>query len=209
MRWASAVVLTVLVAGGAPAVGVPSPDMPSHPAEPAVSEPATRASAKKPCRTPDQPFNPTSIAVPRVIGPMRVLAVGRDTAGVPKPPPLTARGKWQFAWDAQSRIRPGTPHGVVRLSAHTYPRAYGLALGNRLLAHLRTGATLMARGSDGQRMCYRVAKRISVPANQPVPAYYSSRGHPRLAIVVCSGVRRGPGDWSHRTVWFAVARTHG
>jgi hypothetical protein len=52
-------------------------------------------------------------------------------------------------------------------------------------------------------MCYRVVKRISVRAKQPVPAYYDSGGRPLLAIAVCSGVRRGPGDWSHRTIWFA------
>jgi hypothetical protein len=33
--------------------------------------------------------------------------------------------------------------------------------------------------------------------------YYSSTGPSRLAILVCSGRRRGPGDWSHRTIWFA------
>lgn len=212
-RWASAVVLAALVAGGAPAAGVPAPDwleIQTSPPEPSASGLASRASNAA-CHTPDHPFNPTSIAIPRVIGPTRVLALGRDGAGVPKPPPLTETGKWAFAWDKQSHIRPGTPHGVVRLSAHTYPRdgSYGLALGNQLLDHLRNGTTLVASGSDGQRMCYRVAKRISVPSDQPLPAYYSSRGHPRLAIVVCSGVRRGPGDWSHRTVWFAVARSHG
>ena len=52
-------------------------------------------------------------------------------------------------------------------------------------------------------MCYQVAKRISVRAEQSVPSYYDSNGRPLLAILVCSGVRRGPGDWSHRTIWFA------
>jgi hypothetical protein len=140
-----------------------------------------------------------------VVGPTRVLALGRDAHGVPKPPPLTDRGKWQFGWDRESHIRAGSPRGVVRLTAHTYPRdgSYGLALGNRLLTWLRVGATLAVAGPKGKRMCYRVVRRVSVRAEQSVPSYYDSSGRPRLAILVCSGVRRGPGDWSHRTIWFA------
>jgi hypothetical protein len=94
---------------------------------------------------------------------------------------------------------------VVRLAAHTYPRdgSYGLALGNRLLKKLHVGATLEVAGRAHKRMCYQVVRRISVRAEQSVPAYYDSNGRPLLAILVCSGVRRGPGDWSHRTIWFA------
>jgi hypothetical protein len=158
------------------------------------------------CRTAQQPFTPTSVTIPRVVGPTKVLARGRDRRGVPLPPPLTDRGKWEFAWDKASRIRPGTSQGVVRMTAHTYPRdgRYGLALGNRLLARLHTGDALVVSGAHGERLCYRVARRIKVRAEQSVPAYYASSGRPRLAILVCSGTRRGPGDWSHRTIWFAV-----
>jgi hypothetical protein len=140
-----------------------------------------------------------------VVGRTRVLALGRDSNGVPKTPPLTDKGKWEFGWDRGSRTRPGSRHGVVRLNAHTYPRdgSYGLALGNRLLTRLHTGDLLVATGRDDDRLCYQVTRRIRVRAEQSVPAYYSSNGHPRLAILVCSGIRRGPGDWSHRTIWFA------
>ena len=169
---------------------------------------AVGASAEKPgatCTQPEHPFTPTSLVIPRVVGATRVLALGRDRDGVPKTPPLTDRGKWEFGWDKESHIRAGSPHGVVRLNAHTYPRdgSYGLALGNRLLSRLHVGATLVVRGRDDARLCYRVTKRVSVRAEQSVPAYYSSGGPPRLAILVCSGIRRGPGDWSHRTIWFA------
>ena len=117
------------------------------------------------------------------------------------------------------RLGQAVPHparqrsGVVRLTAHTYPRdgSYGLALGNRLLTKLRIGSTLVVSGHAGARMCYRVTKRVDIRANQTLPAYYDAGGRPRLAILVCSGVRRGPGDWSHRTIWFAqpVAAPHG
>jgi hypothetical protein len=172
------------------------------PVGPAAAQVVSRTAA---CRTPEHAFTPASITIPRVVGPTRVLALGRNRNGVPKTPPLTDRGKWEFGWDKESRIRAGSPHGVVRLNAHTYPRdgSYGLALGNRLLTRLRVGATLVVTGRGEQRMCYRVVRRIRVRAEQSVPAYYASSGRPLLAILVCSGVRRGPGDWSHRTIWFA------
>ena len=177
-------------------------------AAPAPTAAATRtstASRATTCPAPDRPFTPMSITIPRVVGATRVLALGRDQHGVPKTPPLTDRGKWEFGWDKQSHIRAGSQHGVVRLAAHTYPRdgSYGLALGNRLLKKLRVGATLVVAGPEGRRMCYRVARQVFVLAEQSVPAYFDSSGRPLLAILVCSGVRRGPGDWSHRTIWFA------
>jgi hypothetical protein len=192
---AAGIVLGVALAasGTAPGVG---------PAQ-AEAEAAARA---KPCRQVDHGFTPTWLRIPHVIGRTRVLARGRDRRGVPRPPPLTDRGKWQFAWDKASGIRPGGPRGVVRLTAHTYPRdgSYGLALGNRLLSRLRPGARLVVSGRDGQRLCYRVTRRVRVRAEGSFSEYYSSTGRSRLAILACSGKRRGPGDWSHRTIWYAV-----
>ncbi len=158
----------------------------------------------KTCPQVDRQFTPRSLAIPQVIGRTRVLALGRDRRGVPRPPPLTDRGKWQFAWDKDSRIRPGGRRGVVRLTAHTYPRFAGLALGNRLVAQLHRRAVLVVTGSHGQRLCYKVVRRESVRAERSLSSYYSSTGPSRLAILVCSGKRRGPGDWSHRTIWYAV-----
>jgi len=168
-----------------------------------VGSAASAASAA--CSAPDRPFTPTSVTIPRVVGSTRVLALGRDRNGVPKTPPLTHRGKWEFGWDKESHIRPGSRHGVVRLTAHTYPRdgSYGLALGNRLLTRLHVGDLLVAGGGNGRQLCYRVTKRVRIRADRTLPAYYASSGRPRLAILVCSGIRRGPGDWSHRTIWFA------
>jgi hypothetical protein len=172
---------------------------------PAVAAPGAHPGARTTtCGQVDEPFTPKELSIPRVVGRTRVLALGRDRRGVPRPPPLTNKGKWEFAWDKDSKIRAGSPHGVVRLTAHTYPRFAGLALGNRLLSRLRTGARLSVSGPDGEQLCYRVVKRVSVPAAQSVPAYYTSAGPPRLAILVCSGKRRGPGDWSRRTIWFAA-----
>lgn len=157
------------------------------------------------CAQVDRGFRPTSLAIDGVVGSTRVLALGQDQHGIPRPPPLTERGKWQFAWDKASGVRPGGPEGVVRLTAHTYPRdgSYGSALGNLLLARLRTDAQLEVSGAGGERLCYRVTRRVEVPANASLSGYYDTTGPPRLAILVCSGKRRGPGDWSHRTIWYA------
>jgi hypothetical protein len=186
-----------VVLAGAYAAPATAPAVAGSPAASSSSRPAG-------CPTPDQAFTPRSITIPKVVGRTRVLALGRDRNGVPKTPPLTDRGKWQFGWDKLSHIRPGSAHGVVRLTAHTYPRFAGLALGNRLLSKLRRGALLVAKGEKGQKLCYRVSKVVHVRAEQSSPAYYDDSGAPQLAILVCSGVRRGPGDWSQRTIWFAT-----
>jgi hypothetical protein len=151
-------------------------------------------------------FRPAALSIPGAVGSTRVLARGQDKHGIPRPPPLTRRGRWQLAWDKAAGVRPGDPRGVVRLTAHTYPRggSQGPALGNLLLTRLRTGARLVVSGVDGERLCYRVARRVRVPASASLSGFYATTGSPRLAILVCSGKRRGPGDWSHRTVWYAV-----
>lgn len=159
------------------------------------------------CAQVDRGFRPTSLTIPGVVGSTKVLALGQDQHGVPRPPPLTERGKQQFAWDKAAGVSPGDPEGVVRLTAHTYPRdgSSGPALGNRLLARLRTGAELEVSGAGGVSLCYQVTRRVQVKATAKasLSGYYDTTGPPRLAILVCSGSRRGPGDWTHRTIWYA------
>jgi hypothetical protein len=148
-------------------------------------------------------FAPRTLTIPGVVKTTKVLARGQDRNGVPLAPPLTAKGKWQFAWDKKSHIGAASAYGVTRLTAHTYPKSAGLALGNRLLARLHRGSILVLAGAGGRVACYHVTKTMSVRATRTVPAYYANSGAPRLAILVCSGVRRGPGNWTKRTIWFA------
>lgn len=184
---------------------LPTPASAAPDASVASVIPAPGRAAAAGCGPVDHAFRPTSITIRGVVGATRVLARGRDRHGVPKPPPLTTRGKRQFAWD--KTIRAGARHGVVRLTAHTYPAWAGKALGNRLLQRLRKGAVIVVAGPGGERLCYRVTQRRSVRATRSVPAYYDSSGPARLAILVCSGTRRGPGDWTRRTIWFAAPFT--
>ncbi len=170
--------------------GVAQPLMPS--AYPAVPDR---------CPEPDRAFAPKVVQMPGVLKASTVLALKRDRRGVPRTPPLTDRGKWQFAWDKPANIRPGMHRGNVKLNAHTYPD--GSALGNRLLRELHVDQLIVVLGADGQRLCYQVTRRFQVSGDRGYPPYYSTTGAPRLAILVCSGRRRGPGDWSHRTIWYA------
>jgi hypothetical protein len=128
-----------------------------------------------------------------------VLALGYDARGVPGVPPLTSEGKTEFAWLPQ--VHPGASAGNVLLNAHTWPD--GTALGNHLLGGLQTGGRIVVRSSGGSLLCYRVTDRVEVLATASVPEYFATSGPPQLAIVVCSGIRRGPGDWTHRTIWYA------
>ena len=158
---------------------------------------------RKTCAEADHPFTPTTISVAGVARAVPVIAPPRDSAGVPGVPPLTTAGAHMFAWDPEQHVRPGDGHGHVLLNAHTWPD--GSALGNQLLAGLHKGDRIVVRG-DGARQCYRVTKRVEVPAADGYPPYYAKSGPPRLAIIVCSGRRLGPGEWENRTIWFAAPR---
>ena len=204
LHGARAVLAAGVVLAVAPAASGTAPwHVPGPPAHTATT------SSHAPCVPTDTAFTPRVLVVDGLPGPTEILGRGQDRDGVPKPPPLSGRGRWQLAWDKDSGVRPGGPHGVVRLTAHTYPRdvrhggAPAPALGNLLLARLRTGARLEVEGSAGQRLCYRVTRRQRVRAAASLSGYYDTTGSPRLAILVCSGRRRGPGDWTHRTIWWA------
>ena len=155
------------------------------------------------CATPSRhAFNPSRAAVARVGRSITVLALARTSGGVPGLPPLTSSGKQAFAWDREGP-KPGAPYGNVRFSAHTYPD--GSALGNRLLAHLKVGNRIVLTG-DGVALCYRVNRKV-VTTPTRLGGYYSTTGKPKLAIVVCSGRRLGPGNWTNRTIWYAKPST--
>jgi hypothetical protein len=163
--------------------------------------PSAYPAAPSGCPEPARPFIPKSVTIPGVDRHTTVLALGRDRRDVPRTPPLSDRGKWQFAWDKPSNIKPGSRHGNVKFNAHTYPD--GSALGNRLLRQLFKGQRIVVLGPKGQRLCYDVTRRIQVSGDRPYRPYYATSGKPQLAILVCSGRRRGPGNWSHRTIWYA------
>lgn len=180
------------------AVPAPPPPFATLDGTTLVAAPAKEPSGCRPAAR--EPFTPTSIAIAGVTSGAPVLALPRDADGVPGVPPLTSTGKTEFAWDRPPGIRPGSRHGNVLLNAHTWPD--GTALGNHLLAGLHEGDRIVVRGR-GEALCYRVTDRVSVPADAAGDRYYDRTGKPQLAIVVCSGTRLGPGNWTERTLWFA------
>lgn len=143
-------------------------------------------------------FVPTAFTVPGVVRRAEVRALPRDAQGVPGVPPVAAKDV--VAWDLGG-IEPGSRTGHVLLNAHTWPD--GTALGNRLLDGLHEGGRIVLRGAGGKVACYRVSERTEVRVEDGYPGWDAVDGSPEVVIVVCSGVRRGPGDWSHRTLWFA------
>lgn len=172
-----------------------------RPAAPLTSQPcATGASG---------PFVPTQFAIPGVIRPAPILALARDANGVPSVPPVTLAGKQEYAWDKSPvGILPGSAQGNALFNAHTWPWSQGGALGNEMLIGLRPGKVIVLRGKNVSQ-CYRVVRQIQVPAAGPYPSFYDRTGPPQIAIIVCSGVRAGPGDWLSRTIWFARPFTTG
>jgi hypothetical protein len=142
-------------------------------------------------------FVPTSISLPGVVRRAEVVGLPRDADGVVGVPPVA--DKRVFAWDLGG-VEPGSRRGHVLLNTHTWPD--GSAMGNLLLDRLRVGGELrLAR--PGRLACYRVTKRVEVRVEDGYAGWDATDGPPRVVIVVCSGERRGPGDWTHRTLWFA------
>lgn len=146
-----------------------------------------------------KPFVPQQISVAGVTNRARVLALPRDANNVPQAPPLSSVGKTQFAWDAPT-LKPGSPKGNVLINAHTWPD--GTALGNRLLEHLQVGDRIVVHGKYAE-LCYKVTKRDVIVAAEGSYEYYVQDGPPQLALIVCSPPRLGPGNWKHRTIWYA------
>jgi hypothetical protein len=167
----------------------------------AVATAPAPATTSPSCAAVPQPFDPRTVTVPGVVQAATVISPPREADAVPGVPPLTNEGKREFAWDRAQGTRPGDQAGNVLLNAHTWPD--GSALGNRLLAGLQVGDPIVVNGAAGDELCYRVTERLEVTAAQGLARYYATDGPPQLAIVVCSGRRTGPGEWTHRTVWFA------
>lgn len=164
----------------------------------------TLLKARSICDTPaSAPFTPTRITVQDVVRQAPVLALPRDANDIPGVAPLDEAGKHEFAWDRPPGVLPGSDQGNVLLNAHTWPWTSAPALGNLMLEHLRVGKRIVLFGGGGEHLCYTVTKQVEIRAEQTFPAYYDTTGQPQVAIMVCAGVRRGPGDWANRMVWFA------
>ncbi|HWU31439.1 MAG TPA: class F sortase [Marmoricola sp.] len=169
-----------------------------------VTSESAQAAAPTSCTSTRGAFVPTQARISH-IGRVQVIVVGKNSDGSMGTPPLTNAGKRQLAW-FRGGSKPGSGRGGVATDAHSWPD--GSALGNALYAKVFKGDTvILSDASNRHRTCYRVTSRqqfnrSAVPMNRVV------RGNGKgqiLSIVVCSGQRLGPGNWTQRTVWTAVA----
>lgn len=161
--------------------------------------PPVAAKTSVPCERPGHGFKPAKARIPAVGRTVGVVVVQRTSNNQVGAGPTTEEGKWLMAMDPKTR--PGSGRGTVLLSAHTWPD--GSALGNAMLKNLRSGDRITMVGKYGEQACYGIYKRVSYPKNEVPPETFSAGGFERLVIVTCSGRRNGPGNWSHRTVWYA------
>ncbi|MCX6396801.1 MAG: class F sortase [Propionibacteriales bacterium] len=186
-------------------------------AAPQVIEPPTVLKPAGCARPVAKPFRPTRISIAGITRDAEVLQLGRDANNVPRAASITTAGKTQFGWDDPAKATPGVndpakppgalpgdARGNVLLNAHTWPDGQAPALGNLLLADLDVGDKIVVKGKGkNTQLCYKVTKRIVIKAADGSADYYQSDGPPQLALIVCSAPRLGPGNWVHRTIWFA------
>jgi hypothetical protein len=170
-------------------------------AAPVTVLPGTSLKAKACDDPPDHAFVPRTISVSKVTRDATVHPLPRDAENVPGALPLgAADAKTAFAWDKVT-VKPGAPRGNVLINAHTWPD--DSSLGNHLLDHLRVGGRITVKGKHGEEVCYTVTKRVVIVATDGSAEYYDQEGPPQIALIVCSPPRLGPGNWYHRTIWFA------
>ena len=186
----------------------------TNPSSPASTQVAPKSSvAPKATLQPTSPLNRCSKGQGKVV-PVRLSVPGLRVRDVQSLAPVadgtapapTGLNPDVFAWDKSSAKARG--HGSVIMTAHTYPGEAG-ALGNQLIRQLKPGAVLKLTGQSSNTVCYRVVERRFVPladktaARSALSKIYEDQSD-KLVIYVCDGLRRGPGDWSARTVWFAT-----
>jgi len=172
----------------------------------AVGVPVEAAEASHPawrCPLPGRDFLPTKAQLPSLERTVKVIQVKREPDGQIGAGPKTESGKWLMAMDPKTR--PGSRQGSVLLSGHTWPD--GSALGNAMLDKLWTGNGIVLRNDQGAMACYRVNRRKTYPRDEVPSSAFRSYGDEQVVIVACSGKRLGPGNWTHRTLWFATPWT--
>ena len=197
----AALVVLALTAGLLLARAGGDPEPVAAPPQPTVTVTPTPTPTPTPtCSTTQARFIPTTVSFPGVARQVPVVALPRDADGIPGVPPISSAGKSEMAFDLGNGIRPGDGHGNALLNAHTWPD--GSALGNKLLEGLHKGDRIDVVGPLG-KICYTVNDRVEVSAMDRGLRYYAKGGEPQIAIVVCSGKRLGPGEWTKRTLWFA------
>lgn len=182
----------------------PSPSLPS----PSPTVPA----AWKDCTDPAQAFTPTSFAIERVGAHERVLSLASEGNQIPSPP---KRDRRSAGWWNEGP-KPGSPHGKVVLTIHTYRPSLKPALGNELFSGgksaLRPGDLLKLYGKDGEIACYEFTQAQRVMVDEYDPAshlMYDLDGPSSAVIVICWDFDKHTEEWDSRVFFQFKQVTNG
>lgn len=204
-RWAWSllpVLMGMTLGGAAVALGVENPDPVT------VSwPPLTLPTPPDVCANPATgPFRPT-VARVQDIGTFPIRPVGRLANNVPGTP--SDADKLAIGWDRPpTGIAPGSRRGKTILTTHAWPDFS--ALGNIMTAKFGVGEVIMLANGKAH-LCYLVKQKIHASVQwleQHIDIYDDRRSPAQVAMVTCSGVRLGPGNWDHREIWLAVPVAH-
>ncbi|WCC81038.1 class F sortase [Cutibacterium equinum] len=191
-------------AGGAASSSTASSNVPAATTSAADSAAAATPQKKGPvpagCMTNPKPIMPTKYSIDGMKVSAKVMALGVDSTGAAATPPKSDPSSW--AWFNEGPM-PGSNKGKVALNGHTYHK--GGAIGNRLLADLKTGDIIRISDKAGQTVCYRFDHKTKIMVKNYDPnsnVLYDDNGPAQIVIVVCDDYR-GKDDWASRVLFYA------
>ena len=184
-----------------PSVSVAPSTSPTTRPSPSKSATAPVIQLPKACRnTTTESFVPTKFTIPGE-GSWPMIGLDRDANNRPATATREGLPLWSFIWDKEAPP-PNYGQGVFYGGAHRVENA--LSLGNLMLRKLSVNDIVIFSAGDGQRLCLRMYERteVKVEAYPEKRVFNVTRTPQEYVFDICSGVRRGPGDWSKATLMF-------
>ena len=127
--------------------------------------------------------------------------MGAKGGQVPSPPKSDRRSA---AW-WKGGPKPGSDHGKVVFTIHTYRPSLRPALGNELFrgskSSLQPGDILKVHGSDGEIVCYQFTEAPKVMVSDYNPdskLMLDSSGPSSAVIVICWDFNKSSKEWDSR-----------
>ncbi len=179
----------------------PPPSASPTPSPSASPTPSTPRPGSEQCANPTKAFTPSSFTIDRVGAHERVIPKPTQGGEIPAPPTNDRRSA---AW-WNGGPKPGSDHGKIVLTIHTYRPNLRPALGNELFrsgqSALQPGDILKVHGSNGEIVCYEFtkAKRVMVRDYDPNSTLMlDPKGPSSAVIVICWDFNTSTKDWDSR-----------
>lgn len=179
----------------------PSPSPTPSPSPSPSPTPSKGRPGSEQCANPEKAFKPSSFTIDRVGAHERVIPKATKGGQIPAPPLNDRRSA---AWWSGGP-KPGSDHGKIVLTIHTYRPSLRPALGNELFqggqSALQPGDILKVHGSDGEIVCYEFTKasRVMVSDYDPDSTLMLDPSGPSSAvIVICWDFNKSSKDWDSR-----------